>query len=66
MGMLDFYNGKKVFITGHTGFKGTWMTQVLLHAGARVTGYSRDPPTSPSLFNHPCIISQGIYRIWID
>ena len=47
---LDFYHGKKVLLTGHTGFKGAWMTRLLLDAGAEVTGYSLDPPTDPSLF----------------
>ena len=48
--LFDFYKGKKVFITGHTGFKGSWMCKVLYLAGAEVTGYSLVPPTSPSLF----------------
>ena len=48
--MLDFYKGKKVLITGHTGFKGSWMCQALVMAGADVTGYSLEPPTDPSLF----------------
>ena len=48
--MLDFYKNKKVFITGHTGFKGTWLCQILLQRGAKITGYALDPPTSPSLF----------------
>ena len=47
---LDFYRGKKVFITGHTGFKGAWMCQLLIMAGADVTGYALEPPTEPSLF----------------
>lgn len=47
---LDFYKGKKVLITGHTGFKGTWMCAVLLSAGAEVTGYALEPPTDPSVF----------------
>ncbi|MCR5778275.1 MAG: CDP-glucose 4,6-dehydratase [Lachnospiraceae bacterium] len=47
---LSFYKGKKVLITGHTGFKGTWLAAILLRAGARVTGYSLEPPTDPSLF----------------
>ncbi len=42
--MLEFYRGKKVFLTGHTGFKGTWLTKLLLLAGADVTGYSLMPP----------------------
>jgi len=48
--MLDFYKNKKIFLTGHTGFKGTWLCRILLHAGAEVTGYALDPPTEPSLF----------------
>lgn len=47
---LSFYKGKKVFITGHTGFKGTWLCKILLNAGAIVTGYSLEAPTNPSLF----------------
>ena len=50
MFQLDFYRGKKVFVTGHTGFKGSWMCQVLVEAGAEVTGYSLEAPTDPSLF----------------
>ncbi len=47
---LNFYKGKKVFITGHTGFKGSWLCKILTMAGAEVTGYSLEPPTNPSLF----------------
>ena len=47
---LSFYNGKKVFITGHTGFKGSWMCRVLKMQGAEVIGYSLQPPTDPSLY----------------
>lgn len=47
---LSFYEGKKVFITGHTGFKGSWLCKVLANNGAIITGYSLDPPTQPSLF----------------
>lgn len=46
----DFYKGKKVLITGHTGFKGTWMCHVLKEMGAQVTGYALKSPTEPSLF----------------
>lgn len=49
--MLDFYKGKKVFVTGHTGFKGSWLCKILANSGAKVTGYSLTPPTEPSLFN---------------
>ncbi|MDE7131190.1 MAG: CDP-glucose 4,6-dehydratase [Lachnospiraceae bacterium] len=47
---LDFYKGKKVLVTGHTGFKGTWMCMLLVQAGALVTGYALKPPTEPSVF----------------
>lgn len=47
---LSFYKNKKVFLTGHTGFKGTWLSRILILAGAEVTGYSLEPPTEPSLF----------------
>ena len=47
---LDFFKGKRVFLTGHTGFKGAWMSRVLANAGAVLTGYALEPPTSPSLF----------------
>lgn len=48
---LDFYKGKRVFITGHTGFKGSWLCRILLGAGAKVTGYSLPPNTQPNLFD---------------
>ena len=47
---LNFYKGKKVLVTGHTGFKGSWMCKVLTNMGAEVAGYSLNPPTNPSLF----------------
>ena len=47
---IRFYKGKKVFITGHTGFKGSWLCKMLTKGGAEVTGYSLNPPTNPSLF----------------
>jgi len=44
------WKGKKVFVTGHTGFKGSWLTLWLLNMGAEVAGYSLEPPFSPNLF----------------
>jgi len=46
----DLYRGKKVLVTGHTGFKGSWLSEWLLALGAEVTGFSLPPPTNPSLF----------------
>lgn len=48
--MLEFYKGKRVLVTGHTGFKGSWLCMLLLGAGAQVTGFALEPPTTPSLF----------------
>ena len=48
--MLDFYKDKKVLVTGHTGFKGSWLCKILTEAGAVVTGFSMQPPTEPNLF----------------
>lgn len=47
---LSFYQGKRVFVTGHTGFKGSWLCRMLVGAGAVVTGYSLEAPTDPNLF----------------
>ncbi len=47
---LSFYKGKRVLVTGHTGFKGAWMCRVLVDAGAILTGYSLEAPTQPNLF----------------
>lgn len=48
---LSFYQGKNVFVTGHTGFKGAWLCRVLANAGATVTGYALRSPTVPALFD---------------
>lgn len=55
---MDFYKGKNVLVTGHTGFKGTWLCKMLVMAGANVTGYSLKPPTSPNLFEMSQISGQ--------
>ncbi len=52
----DFYKGKNVFVTGHTGFKGSWMSAWLLKLGAKVTGYALPPAYDES---------QG-GTVWID
>lgn len=49
--MKNFYNGKNVLITGHTGFKGSWLSQILVKWDANIVGYSLDSPTNPSLFD---------------
>ena len=51
--MIDqkFWQGKRVFLTGHTGFKGSWLSMWLFSLGAEVKGYALNPRTSPSLFN---------------
>ena len=46
----EFWQGKRVFLTGHTGFKGSWLSLWLHSLGAIVKGYALNPPTSPSLF----------------
>ena len=45
-----FWQGKRVFLTGHTGFKGSWLSLWLQNLGAEVTGYALSPPTNPNLF----------------
>ncbi|SKB86849.1 CDP-glucose 4,6-dehydratase [Lachnospiraceae bacterium] len=57
---LSFYKNKKVLITGHTGFKGSWLTKLMLMAGAGVTGYSLEAPTEPSLFD--MLFDEGEFR----
>lgn len=47
---MNFYKNKNILITGHTGFKGTWLSKILTNFGANITGYSLEPPTKPSLF----------------
>lgn len=47
---ISWYKGKKVLVTGHTGFKGAWLCRILVNAGAEVTGYALPAPTVPDLF----------------
>lgn len=63
----DFWQGKKVFLTGHTGFKGGWLALWLYKMGATVSGYALDPPTQPNFFTvarlKECITSSTINDI---
>lgn len=45
-----FFKGKKILVTGHTGFKGSWLCELLFYLGAEVTGYGLEPPTTPSMY----------------
>ena len=47
---INFYKDKTILVTGHTGFKGTWLCKILINAGAKVVGYALEAPTNPSLF----------------
>ena len=49
--LKKFYGGKKVLLTGHTGFKGSWLSKILIMCGAKLTGYALDPPTDTSIFD---------------
>lgn len=50
MNLKDFFKGKRVLVTGHTGFKGAWLAQTLVECGAHVSGFSLPPDTDPNLF----------------
>ena len=51
MNNLAFFKGKKVFLTGHTGFKGSWLSRILILSGAEVTGYALEAPVEAKLFD---------------
>lgn len=61
----DIYKGKRVFITGHTGFKGSWLTLILKKLGAEVMGYSLKPNTNPNLFTI-CGLDKEIANVFGD
>ncbi|SMC29807.1 CDP-glucose 4,6-dehydratase [Andreprevotia lacus DSM 23236] len=61
-----FWRGKRVLLTGHTGFKGSWLTLWLLKMGARVTGLSNGVPTSPALFDLCQFTADEVETIWAD
>lgn len=60
-----FFKGKKILVTGHTGFKGSWICELLLHLGAEVTGYSLEPPTTPSLYQI-CGLERRLHSVYGD
>lgn len=60
MKIFDEFYGKSVFITGHTGFKGSWLTAWLTQLGTKVVGFSLDPPTAPSHFDAACLSSNVV------
>lgn len=51
MDIFSFYKGKKVLVTGHTGFKGSWLCRILINAGAETIGYAIEPSATPNLFD---------------
>lgn len=59
---IEWYKGKKVLVTGHTGFKGSWLCRILVNAGASVTGYSLEAPTNPNLYSI-CDVDGKIHSI---
>lgn len=61
----SFFRNKKIFITGHTGFKGSWLCLWLHQLGSQVTGYALNPPTNPSLYEL-CDISNIVKSIIAD
>jgi CDP-glucose 4,6-dehydratase len=63
MAFRDVYRGRRVLVTGHTGFKGSWLSAWLLHMGAEVCGFSNGIPTSPSLFELAALSNRMEHRV---
>ncbi|MFM1813557.1 MAG: hypothetical protein RLZ98_252 [Pseudomonadota bacterium] len=58
-----FYRGKRVLVTGHTGFKGSWLSEWLIKLGAKVTGVALSPPTNPALFDQLGLATRMDHRV---
>ena len=54
--MMSAYQGKRVFVTGHTGFKGSWLCRILVDAGAHVTGYALPPQAESGLLDRKSVV----------
>ncbi len=63
MNLQNHYAGKKILVTGHTGFKGSWMTQWLRLLGAQVYGYALNPPTDPALFDQLSLTDEITHKV---
>jgi CDP-glucose 4,6-dehydratase len=63
--LIQFFKGKKVLVTGHTGFKGSWLTQILIHWGAEVSGISLPPHTDPNMFE-VLKLEKSIHNYFVD
>jgi CDP-glucose 4,6-dehydratase len=61
----SFWKGRRVFLTGHTGFKGSWLSLWLHQLGAQVTGYALDPPTHPNLFEQ-ARVAGTVHSVYAD
>lgn len=61
----NIYAGKRVFLTGHTGFKGSWLALWLTSLGAKVCGYSLAPNTTPSMFNFWILNTKSKNQFWV-
>src|SRR5437868_10060106 len=61
----QFWSGRRVFLTGHTGFKGSWLCLWLQELGAKVTGYALPPSTQPNMFEL-CSVAEGMNSVFGD